>query len=357
MFFSSLRSGTWKIWYTRFDGTAWGEPKQLTDSNLPDREPAVVFDPAAGGRIWVFWSRKEASGRWSIFSRRTTDLDFDTLENVEWTEEKITTDVPKVDYREPAPLLDGPDSIDLYFSSNRADGFNIWRKSVSSTAQGADAAVTTGQFTHRAPTPLAVTGGGVSIFMRSNESQVYSSSLYPSAITIDTRYSGSTTSDTRNPARLSLRGSFRDIQRYTHDSPRQDPRQEAARLYSRDTVGIYLTPDASDERLVVSSQHLIANVLRRFLPIQVRAVFLIDLAYREFVYSYDDPDPSEPRFIEERMIDTVLGEMVGNNLADEFEDRVSFRFLRTFAAGLTSGALAPPDLSFRLPIKGVKEGA
>lgn len=486
MFFSSLRSGVWKIWYTRFNGTVWGTPKPLTEGNLPDREPAVVFDPAAGGRIWVFWSRKKASGLWNIFSRRTTHLDFDTLADADWTEEEMAPALANFDNREPAPLLAGPDNIDLYFSSNRANGFHVWQKTIGSVAQGADTSVTSGQFTYRAPAPLALGSGNVSVWVRSNESQVYSSSLYPSAITIDTRYAGSITSDTRNPTRLSLRRNFRDIQCYTYDtprqgsslfgvgdianvaslvaklesdpspathpvsqfiwgqfepvarqlladpnatlpqrqsvlikelntilrgnsiyestrfadvtlraetqlliaqnptaerlislnrllledaylleiarSPRQDPLQEATRLYSRDTVGIYLTPDTNDEQLIVRSQELIANVLRRFLPIQARAVFLIDLAYREFVYSYDDPQSAESHLIEDRMIDTILGEIVRNNLAHGFEDRASFRFLRTFAAGLTSGvlpdlAVVPPDLSSRLPIQGVKEGA
>ena len=362
LFFSSLRSGAWAIWYTLFDGTAWGAPKPLTQGNLPDREPAVLFDPAAGGRIWVFWSRKKANGLWNIFSRRTVKLDFNTLADADWTEEEMTPAPADFDNREPAPLLAGPDTIDLYFSSNRADGFNLWHKAVSSGGQGADAGVTGGQFTHRAPAPLALPNGNVSVWTRSNESQVYSSSLYPSAVTIDTRYAGSITGDTRNLTRLSLRGNFRDIQCYTYDTPRQDPRQEATRLYSRDTVGLYLTPDTNDEQFVVRSQELIANVLRRFLPIQVRAVFLIDLAYRDFVYSYDNPQASEPHFIEDRMIDTVLSEMIGANAVDGFEDRASFRFLRTFDAGQTSGVLpdlsvAPPNLSFRLPIQGVEEGA
>src|SRR5262249_28848994 len=64
LFLRSRRDGTWKIWYNRFNGTAWGTAQRLTAGTDPEFAPAVVFDPANGapasGKIWVFWSRQKS---------------------------------------------------------------------------------------------------------------------------------------------------------------------------------------------------------------------------------------------------------------------------------------------------------
>ena len=274
LFFASRRSGAWLTWYSRLAAGAWGAPKMLTSGIQPDREPSAVFD-IASGRIWVFWSRKKTNGLWNVFSRRTTQLDFNAIADADWTETESTPIPANFDNREPAALVTGADALDLYYASNRANGWHVWRKTFSSAAEGAEAAVTDGPFTRRAPAPLGMDGGGVTVWLRCNDSQLYVSALYPAATTLDARYAGSTTADTRNPDRLSLRGSYTDICRYTYETTKTDLVQESARRYSQDTIGIYLTPDTSDEQLIVRTQALIAQVLPRFLPIQVRAVFLI----------------------------------------------------------------------------------
>jgi hypothetical protein len=274
LFWSSLRSGVWKIWYSRFDGSTWGPPKALTTGSQPDREPFALFDPANAGRIWVFWSRKKANGLWNIFFRTTTKLDFNTLADADWTEFEMSPVPTSYDNREAAAALSGPGSIDLYFASNRSDGWKIWNKPITPTTQGTDAAITTGQFTHRAPVPLAAGNGVLRLFVRGNDSVAYTSGVYAGLTTVDTRYAGSTTADTRNPARLSKRGSFDNIGQYTYDTPKTSDALEAKRLYSRDTVGIFLTPDTSDQRLIDLDRELIAGALPSLLPIQVRAVLL-----------------------------------------------------------------------------------
>jgi phage tail-like protein len=371
LFWSSRRSGDWKIWFSRFDGTSWGAPRQLTSGSLPDREPAALFD-AASGRIWVFWSRKKPNGLWNIFFRTTTKLDFSTLADADWAEVELTpvpADPPgSYNNREPVPVQLAADALELYFSSDRSNGWNTWSKPVSSVGQGSDAQVTSGQFTRRSPAPLVTGANEVTIWFRSNKTQIYSSSLYPSAQTVDARYSGSTTADTRNPARLSLRRNIRDIQRYTYHAPPQDSqltpteRQvlEEKRLYSRDTVGVYLVPDTNDEQLILRNQALIAESLPKFLPIQVRVVFLIDQAFSELVYDYAGSGASAP-LIGEQLTDVVLSEAFAA-IADSHADRANFKFVRTLGPGVASGGLPdlsvhPPDLSFRMPITGVGEGA
>ena len=315
LFFASRRSGSWNLWYTRFAGGSWGVPKPLTAGLSPDREPSATID-LASGRIWVFWSRKKSSGLWNVFSRRTTKLDFGTIADADWTEAESSPAPADFDNREPAVLVTGADALDLYFASNRADGWNVWRKTASSAAQGAEAAVTSGPFTRRAPAALVSEGGGVIVWLRSNESQLYASTLYSAATTLDARYAGSVTIDTRNPARVRLGGSYADIMRYTYDTPKTDVAQESARRYSHDTIGVFLTPDTQDQQLIVRNQALIAQVLRRFLPIQARAVFPIELAYNDAAYDYETPGVASPRFIKASKTDTIAGVVVGANSAD-----------------------------------------
>lgn len=369
LFWSSRRSGPWNIWYSRFDGAAWGPPKPLTVGALPDREPAAIFD-SASGRIWVFWSRKKKDGQWNIFFRQTTKLDFNTLVSGDWNEAELEPPIgkPPVSYdsREPSPLLLAQDSLELYYASNTSNGWNTWIKALTSGAQGVNTRVTSEQFTRRAPSPLTTGPGEVRLWVRSNETQTYTSSVYPSARTIDARASGSITADTRNPSRLSFRRNIQDIQHYTYHAtvanssltPDQVARLDQKRLYSRDTVGVYLVPDTDDEALTIRNQTLIAELLRKFLPIQVRAVFLIDQAFTEYVYDYAGAGKSAP-LIDERMIDTVLSEGIGA-VDDSHIDTGGFRFLRTWTGSQRSGAMPdatahPPDVSFRLPTLGLEE--
>ena len=368
LFWSSRRTGKWKIWFSRFDGSAWGAPRQLTTGPLPDREPGVLFD-AGAGRIWVFWSRKKANGLWNIFYRHTTKLDFNTLADPDWTEAELqpVPPNPPVGYenREPMPLLLANDSLELYFSSNRSNGWNSYSKPISSATQGSDVQITAGQYTRRAPSPLKTGVNEVRLFLRSNETQIYSSHLYPSARTVDARYSGATTADTRNPARLSLRQNVQDIQHYTYHvpppagslPPDQLELEEENRLYSQDTVVVYLVPDTSDTQLINRSAKLFAQALKKFLPIQVRVVIRTEQVFREAIYGYTDA--SEAPLIDERLIDTITNEALGV-LGESFSDTGGFKFVRTWTGSSNTGGMPdlsvhPPDLSFRMPVTGLGE--
>ena len=43
--------------------------------------------------------------------------------------------------------------------------------------------------------------------------------------------------------------------------------------YARETVGLYLTPDTTDQAVIQRNQNLLRNALREFLPAPVRTVF------------------------------------------------------------------------------------
>ena len=360
LFWSSRRAGSWNIWYSALLAAGWGNPKQLTFGPLPDREPAAIIDRASG-RIWVFRSRKKANDLWNIFSSTTTTLDFNALTAANWTDAEFTPAPADFDNREAAPVVTSAGNLEVYFTSNRADGWNVWSRPIAGIVQGADTAVTSGQFTRRTPAPLLLAPGVVHLWFRNNETIEYVSSLYPSAVTVDARYAGSTTADTRNPTRLSLKGMIQDIEHYTYEAPLADPQAETARLYSRDTIGVFLTPDTQDEQLIIRSRTLIGNVLKSFLPIQTRVVFVIDQAYVEYVYSYDAPAGTPPVTIGERMIDAIISEVAPAFADVLLSDKVNFAFLKTWTPAGNAGRLLdttvnPLDLSFRLLLAHVNEG-
>jgi phage tail-like protein len=366
LFWASRRDGTWKIWYTRFNGATWETPKALTTGAGGDREPFVVLD-SAGGRLWVFWSRKKDNGFWNIFSRTTTVLNFPSLTDANWNQVENSPETVSYDNREPAAAIAPTGKIELYFTSNRTNGWNIWTRTFTPTLQGTESAVTNEQATYRAPSPLRVSDARTRLFLRSNDMMTYTSTMYPKAQTYDARYSGSTSVDMRNPLKLSLRGNIRDLQRYTHDA-RRDSQTGAstsgtlniAGLYARDSAGVYLTPDTNDEEFILRQRQFFVNAIQRFAPIQVRMAFLIDQVFPEFVYTYDEPN-SDPQYrIGEQMIDTILPEVVPLSRDSWFDRLPNVRFLRTWVPGETTSlpelSVNPSNLESRLYTPNVAEG-
>jgi hypothetical protein len=358
LFWSSRRNGRFKVWYDRCDAraAAWSTPKMLTAGPDADREPFALFEPAAGGRIWAFWSRKKPNGLWNVFYRTTTELDFESLDDGDWTAPVELTAVPAdYDNREPAGVVQAGGGVELFFASNRRDGWHVWTKGVTTAAQAADARLTTGAFTHRAPAALRLAGPLTRLFLRTNRSQPYASTFYPSARTVDDRYSGSTTLDVRNGLKIGQRRSFQDAQRYTYDTAKGEDN-----WYARDTVGIYLAPDTVDQALVIRRRNQVENVLRGFLPAPVRTVLVVDEVLTEFFYTYEPPFPPPATLIGEQMVDSLLGEVFRDFADAHVGDTANFHWLRTWdethaSATLPDLGAVPPDLSFRLPLRGVGE--
>ena len=289
--------------------------------------------------------------------RTTTNLNFTTQTNADWTERENTPAPTTFENREPAATLSLVGrSVDLYFTSNRADGWNIWTRTVSVASLGPESAVTSGQETRRAAAPLRVGPADVRLFLRANDPETYQSTLYPTATTLDGRYSGSTALDLRNAAKIGLRGHLQDMQRYTYDTrpePADGNDDDNIGIYARHKVAVFLTPDTSDQELVLRQRQLFVNALRRVLPIQVEAVFRIDLTYTDVVYGYDRPDSGAP-LIGERMIDTILSEVIGPGADSATDTAPAVRFIRTWV--LAAGP-PPTDLPFRLFTKAFNEGA
>ncbi|HEX8722751.1 MAG TPA: hypothetical protein VF736_19190, partial [Pyrinomonadaceae bacterium] len=358
LFWSSRRdSRTWRIWYNRFDGSAWGRPRVLTAGAVADREPFVLYDPSVSDKIWVFWTGRKQNGRKNVFWRTTSVLDYAAHADGVWAERELALDgTGEYDNEEPSGVLLDAGRVELYFTSNRAEGQHVWSNVVTAAGQGADARLTEGQFTRRGAAAVRLDADTTRLVFRSNESRAHDSQVYPAARTVDARHSGSTTIDTRNSGKFGALGRIRDTMHYLYDTRRGNDN-----WYARDTVGIYLTPDTDDAALIIRKRNQIESLLRSFLPIQVRAVLIIQQVFPELAYTYASPQHAEPRFVVERWLDSRQGDAY-KGLADAHRDAVNFHWFRLWQAGgarvdeTVDAAADPPDTPARLFLGNVEEG-
>jgi hypothetical protein len=165
----------------------------------------------------------------------------------------------------------------VFWSANREGSWSIWSGTLTGThTWGTLVPIAPRPYAQRDPLPIPLAPGTVLIY-RSNESLRYASTVYGATETVDTRYAGCTTADTRNRVKIALRGQFDDFQTYTYDAG-QPGQRTALDWYARDTVGLYVPPGTAESAPIMRGQHLFADVLRQFLPIQVRAVFIVELS-------------------------------------------------------------------------------
>jgi phage tail-like protein len=312
----------WRLRYNRHDGSDLvTDPTAGWQLDPPGDFPAdgagdprvegdvfVLVEPTGGadGRVWLFWARREATAepaqtRWSVAYRVKESLDPSLSD---WgTIEALPKPDPVAHDREPAARLDEDGNLLLFWSSDRAGGWSVWRDTLDLAPappvwQSAER-VTLSPYAQRDPLPVPLEGETLLLY-RSSESLAYASEVYRATRTVDFRYAGSTTAHVREADRHALRGAFDDFHRYTFDTG-----TAADDWYRRDTIGVYVQPDTLDDLEVEQGIERLARVLPEFIPATDRAVLIPgrDL-HVEHVYTYDLPG-LEPRFIGESYTDAL----------------------------------------------------
>lgn len=273
----------WSVKYNRHDGTQWlatpvDFPADAGQDPRVEGDLIALFHPtSASQRIWLFWVRHEAGGpanqsRWTIKFRIKQGLNPATSD---WSAVRtLPKAAPDNHDREPAGMIAAGGNIELFWSSTRSGGWTLWHATldIGTLAFGAPQQLTNTPYSNRAP--LAVdTGAGTLLVYRSNESLLHTSSVYGATQTLDVRYNGATTADTRNAAKIALRGKFDDFQTYTYDAGTNGVRTNNDRI-ARDTIGLYLTPDTIDPAAIKATVSRLANALGEFMPSSERAVFI-----------------------------------------------------------------------------------
>ncbi|NTU85870.1 MAG: hypothetical protein HGA45_42160, partial [Chloroflexales bacterium] len=285
LFWLEREGAGWTMRYSRNSAGAWSAPVELPpDGGRPPRveaDPFLLFHPAGGGTppLWIFWVRHEPAatpGRSyaTIVMRTKANLNADAGG---WSAiMPVSALPPAFDEREPSAPADG--ATGELFHTSEADGSPSLASRGLNIATGVWSApqpLSAAPFTQRAP--AAVLGADLWLFFRSNESLRYTSQVYGSTSTTDGRYAGGTSVQTANGAKLALRGRYDDFQTYSYSTgPGGAPGD--GDLYARDAVGVYWDPNTAVPALALRSSELeqVKRILREFLPIQVRAIFIKD---------------------------------------------------------------------------------
>jgi len=400
----------WQIKYNRHDGITWDVKSPHTFPTDAGQEPQVESDlfvllqrpdttSDGRARLWVFWARQVPTGgplkttRWQIFYRVATGVDPNEFTWIHsWSEDypnHHTVDFaapPPIDFhlrtwyvnmplewgpvqefsqqvnslyddREPVAFVNADGKVELFWSATRNGRWSVWRSVLldpESHAWGSATEVTAGPYSQRTPLPFLMAGETWLIY-HTNESLTYTSAIYSATKTVDFRYAGSTSVDTRNLAKQALWGQYKDFQAYTYDAGQGGQRTDED-WYGRDTVGIYLTAETDDPRLLTRNRNILRNILPHFLPIQVRTVFNIDepAVHPELVYTYDFPDEPQ-RLIGESFFDTLarpVAETIGGP-AESYQDNMpGWVWMRSWSAAYSDHhtvdfTVTPVDIHLR----------
>jgi hypothetical protein len=285
LFWQEKAGNHWQFKYSStHNGHTWG-PIQIFPANNVGDDPRVETDPFVlfYMRIWVFWTRKEfVSGsknkRWKIYYRRKASAN-------SWNNFRAL-EIAGKDYDDCAPsaFINDNGKLELFWSSNRDGSWSIWSAVYNGTKWSTATKVTEGPYSQRDPLPV-LTGNSSLLFYRSNQSVPYSSNVYGATETADFRYAGSTSFNTQDQLKNDLWEQFEDFQTYTYDTGKADED-----WYARDTAGVFLKVGTDDQTLINSNVETIRNLLKEFLPIQIRPVFFIETPlYEEIVYAQGLP--------------------------------------------------------------------
>ncbi|MEW6519552.1 MAG: phage tail protein [Thermodesulfobacteriota bacterium] len=376
LFWLEFDAGRWQMKYNRHDGTNWQlDPPALfpqdggLDARVESEPAALSFTSGGAERLMVLWSQREPGGlagqtRWSVACRIKDGLD--PANSADWGAIQLKAkDTAEVSDSDPLAVANADGTLEIFFSSDLSGSWSLWRTGLDPAilSWGVAEQISNSPYTERYPLPLWLNGERVLLY-RANRHLTYSSEVYKATRTLDMRYAGSVSCMAPNIAKNALRGKFTDFQAYTHDVG-VGGKMTDSNWYSRQTLGIYLTPDTEDPGLILRNQKLLRGVLHQFLPIQVRYVFVIEPAvYREQIYTYDFPTAENERFIKEEYTDslTTVSTEVYSGPADSHTDRIpEWRWLRAWSMAYTAGgsvdfAAAPVSTRFRTWHVGVTEG-
>lgn len=288
LFWLEKDDGQWKLKYNRHNGSQWENNWAIgvpADSRI-EKDLFVVFQEKGNAqRIWVFGSRKKTGGEpWQdcreIAYRVKTNLGSlaGNWGGVQTLPKLIPPDGIPYDDLEPAAAVNADNELELYWVSNRTGGKAIWKTKIqgNGSIDLNDAEMLMDDpYSQRTPLPLMV-NNSMTLIYRSNRCISYENEEYRATRTTDFRYSGSTTLDRRDTAKFELRGTYDDFQTYTHTTGKNGGKPDDNDWYARDTIGVYISPLKDNQQYLTRSREFIKGILERFLPIQIRAVFVIE---------------------------------------------------------------------------------
>lgn len=282
LFWLERVGAAWQVKYNRNNGTDW---ELATPASLPldgAQDPRVEDDLLVffvNGQLWLFWARHEPGGppgqtRWTVAYRIKQNLNLNTAG---WSPVRLVPKAAPGDFhdREPSPRL-AAGKLELFWSSNRSGNWSVWSNKVDMNGLNWETPlqITNSEYSERAPFVVDM-GTDTLLLYRSNQTLEYTSTVYSATRTLDARYAGTTTFDTRNTPKRDLRGKLGDFQTYIYDTGQNRVRTND-NLIARDTIGLYLKPDTTDPEKIEAIISRLNNVLPEFMPVTARAVFITE---------------------------------------------------------------------------------
>jgi hypothetical protein len=275
--------------------TGWSAPLELASGGGGNREPMLAID--VSNRNWIVWSQRIDIGNtdesWGLHYRI-----FDPATRVWGTD--VTLTAPSSGFRSAdrgpsaQPL---PGGMRVYFSSDRSGGFGL--RSVDVTLGGLVGPVVT-VFDDSSSDQWSAhinVGGAVWVLYRSDRNvslaQVATSPLgqgmlrsarVPDNGTVRL-YAGSISLSPQDLPRLRLHRHFGDMLTYTPNRPDGVGPLTNDELYTRGTIGLYVSRGRKGNPLTRQEIERLREVMARFIPVNLRAlVIVVASADVEFLY-------------------------------------------------------------------------
>jgi phage tail-like protein len=312
--------------------TGWSSVLVLANEGA-NREPALAAD--ASQRLWLVWSQRAgpATGQdsFSLQARIFTPATLSWAPPV-----PLTAPPPGGRATDRTPGLQMlPAAMRVYFASDRAGGFSLWSADVTLAGAPGPLAPLPGQSSSQlSPCPAAI-GPATWLLFRSDANVALAQTAAPREVIAPPpstrvsdngtvrRFAGSLAADLSDLTRLSLRGGFGDRLCYTPNRPDGAGTLLDTEYYTRGTVGLYVSAAAPAATLTEAEAGRLAEILSRFLPINLRAlVMLVQSPVVELVY----PNAGGP--------------------TDSYAD--VYPFVSAYGTITDSAAAAMPDLSVLL---------
>jgi len=375
LFWQEKNGNRWQLQYNRHDGSVWQlEPPALfpqdggEDVAVETIPTALILSSGGPQQLVLLWEQRLDTGAgrkcWSLVYRVKTGID--PLTSSDWNPiERKPKSLPTTNESDPIAIAGESGILQIFFSSDNSGGWSIWQTEldIAGNSWSPDNQISDSPFTERFPVPLTINGEEILLY-RSNRYLQYTSEVYRATETVDLRYAGSVSAAAGNIAKNGLHGTFNDFQAYTYDTG-ANGKMTDSNWYSRETMGIYLTPDTEDPGLIVRNQKVLSGVLHQFIPITSRYVFIIEPAvYAEKIYTYEFPQDEEQHRIREEFTDslTTVTPEVYSGPGDGYTDHIpEWRWLRSRSTDFTEGgsvdfSTTSPDTSFRTWHTGVTGG-
>ncbi|MBZ4417427.1 phage tail protein [Myxococcus sp. RHSTA-1-4] len=255
----------------------WSARRALASGLGGRREPAVARDGA--GNLWLAYAHHPDGGTaedtWLLRYRRFDAGSFT------WGEERELTRPPalgRATDREPGIVALPGGGARVYFRSDRSGGTRLWSVSVDAAGDvGAPELLTDGPEADTAPVPVALGDGTVWLFHRSDRS-VALSGVGSARIAEEgslRRHAGSTSIVLSDLARAGLQRRWGDLLAYTPQRPANEAPLTDDELYTRGTLGLYVSRTPFGDPLTADEGERVRQLLHRFLPINTRAVLVL----------------------------------------------------------------------------------